>query len=480
MNFQNQLAIPKLKTRLGTLALFVLDFTALFVIFRTAVLVRQAVLPHIFKNLPEYRYNFGNYLWIFAVWLLIMLYEEGYSRRFAAWDEVKFVWKSAFFSTIAILTMLFLMKRGQDYSRILIATMFTLAVVLFPPVRLKVKKLLYSAGLLRRKILIVGSGETAVSAYKAIVGEPNLGYQVVGFVDDTPGISEICGCHIHPGIDQIERYIKSASIHDVVVAKPELDKDATRGLISRIQHKAENTLFIPDMKGIAVTGTELRHFFKEQTMIIEIKNNLAQPLNYAAKRLIDYAAGLAVFLLAAPFLLFISRLIKKDSPGPALLKQERIGKNGKPFLCYKFRTMHNDAEERLKKILAEDPAAREEWEKYWKLKDDPRITKVGQWLRSTSLDELPQVLNILKGEMSLIGPRPYLPRETEFLAAEGETILKLPPGITGLWQVSGRSNTSYDFRLAMDSWYVKNWDLWLDVMIIFKTVGVVLNREGAR
>ena len=130
MNFQNQLALPKLKTRLGTLVLFALDFAALFVIFRTAVLVRQAVLPHIFKSLPEYHYNFGNYLWIFAVWLLIMLYEEGYSRRFAAWDEVKFVWKSAFFSTIAILTMLFLMKRGQDYSRILIATMFTLAVFL--------------------------------------------------------------------------------------------------------------------------------------------------------------------------------------------------------------------------------------------------------------------------------------------------------------------------------------------------------------
>ena len=479
MNFLSQFALSKLKTRLGALALFGLDFAALFVIFRSAVLVRQAILPHIFKNLPEFHYNFSNYGWIFAVWLLIMLYEDGYSRRFAAWDEVKFIWKYAFFSTISILTMLFLMKRGQDYSRILVATMFALAVLVFPLIRLRVKKLLYSADLMRRKILIVGSGETAVSAYKAIIGEPNLGYQVVGFVDDNPGPSEICGCRIHPGINQIERYIKSAAINDVVVAKPELDKEATLALISRIQHKAENTLFIPDMKGIAVAGTELRHFFKEQTMIIEIKNNLAQPLNYLTKRAIDYAAGLIVFILSAPFLFFISRLIKNDSPGPALLKQERTGKNGKPFLCYKFRTMYYDAEERLKKILAEDPAAKEEWDKYWKLKDDPRVTKVGRWLRSTSLDELPQLINILKGEMSLIGPRPYLPREKEFLVDEGQTILKLPPGITGLWQVSGRSNTDYSFRLAMDSWYVKNWDLWLDVMIIFKTVGVVLNREGA-
>ena len=148
-------------------------------------------------------------------------------------------------------------------------------------------------------------------------------------------------------------------------------------------------------------------------------------------------------------------------------------------MCYKFRTMYEDAEERLDEILATDPAAKEEWEKFWKLKNDPRITKVGGWLRSSSLDELPQVFNILKGQMSLIGPRPYLPREQEFLAEEAHTILRLPPGITGLWQVSGRSNTDYNFRLAMDSWYVKNWDLWLDVMIVFKTFGVVLRRDGA-
>lgn len=480
MTLQNHLTLPKLKNRLGILTLFTLDFTALFIIFHAAVLIRKGILPLIFRNLPEYHYNFSAYWWIFVVWLLIMLYEEGYSRRFAVWDEVKFVWRSAFFSSVAILTMLFLMKRGQDYSRIMVATMFVLAVAFLPLIRLRVKRTLYSSGLMLRKVLIVGSGEAAVNAYNAITNEPNLGYQIVGFVDDNPAKAETCGCRIHSGIDQIERYINTASIHDVVVAKPELDKDAIMSLISRIQHKAENTLFIPDIKGIAVAGTELRHFFKEQTMIIEIKNTLASPINYFAKRLIDYTAGLVVFILSVPLLLYISRLIKKDSSGPAIFKQERIGKNGKIFSCYKFRTMYEDAEERLNTILETDPAAREEWDKYWKLKNDPRITKVGQWLRSTSLDELPQLINILKGEMSLIGPRPYLPRETAFLNNEAHTILRLPPGITGLWQVSGRSNTDYSFRLAMDSWYVKNWDMWLDVMIVFKTVGVVLNREGAR
>ncbi|MBI4802522.1 MAG: undecaprenyl-phosphate galactose phosphotransferase WbaP [Elusimicrobia bacterium] len=480
MTLQSHLTPTKLKNRLGILALFGLDFAALFLIFHAAILLRKTVLPRFFSNLPEYHYQLGGYWWIFAVWLLIMLYEEGYSRRFARWDEVKFIWKSAFFSTIAILTMLFLMKRGQEYSRLLVGTMFILAITLFPLIRLRAKKLLYAAGLMRRKILIIGSGEAACSAYSAITHEPNLGYEVAGFIDDHPSAPEI-DCHkVHLGIGKIERYIKSADIHDVIVAKPELPKEPLVKLINTIQHKAENTLYIPDISGIAVSGTELRHFFKEQTMVIEIKNNLFRPLNYLTKRAVDYLAGLLVFAVSIPALLLIARLIKKDSPGPAMLRQERIGKNGRLFLCYKFRTMHTNAEERLNAILAADPGAREEWEKYWKLKDDPRITKVGRWLRASSLDELPQVINILKGEMSLIGPRPYLPREKEFLAGEGPTILKLPPGITGLWQVSGRSDTSYDSRLDMDAWYVKNWDLWLDIMIIFKTAGVVLKKEGAR
>ncbi len=480
MTLQQHLTPTKLKNRLGILALFLLDSAALLAIFHLAVLVRLVVLPHLLLGLPPFQYHFRAYWWLFPVWLLVMFYEEGYNRRFAAWDEVKFLWKSSFLATVATLIMLFLMKRAEQYSRALVVAMFLLAVMLMPLIRLRVKRLLYSAGLMIRKLLIVGSGDAARSAYAAISHEPNLGYVVGGFIDDTPSTLQI-SCHkVHRGVDKIERYIKSADIHDVVVAKPELDKDALIRLINHIQHKAENTLFIPDIGGIAVSGTELRHFFREQTVILEIRNNLSHPLTYSTKRFIDYLAGLAVFILSVPALIHIARLIKKDSPGPAILKQERIGKNGRPFMCYKFRTMYQDAEERLEEILATDPEARQEWQKYWKLKNDPRITPVGRWLRSSSLDELPQVFNILKGEMSLIGPRPYLPREREFLAGDGHIILRLPPGITGLWQVSGRSETSYDFRLAMDGWYVKNWDLWLDVMIAFKTVGVVLNREGAR
>lgn len=472
--------LPKIKNRLGILLLFLGDILAIFAIFRISVLLREKVLPHLISDLPDYNYNLKNYSWIFVVWMLIILYEEGYSKRFALWDELKFAWKSSFFSAVAVFTMLFVMKRGNEYSRALIITMTLMNILLFPLVRIYYKRFLYSLGLMRRKILIIGSGPAARSACMAIINEPNLGYEIAGFVDDNPDPAGIDGYKVRKGIDKIDRYIKSAGIHDVIVAKPELEKDALIKLLNHIQHKAENTLFIPDIKGIAVTGTELRHFFREQTIIIEVRNNLANPLKYGAKRLLDYLAGVIIFAAFLAPMLLIALIIKLDSRGPAILRQKRIGKNAREFDCYKFRTMLPDAEERLQKLLDSDRSVKEEWEKYWKLSDDPRVTRVGNFLRKTSLDELPQILNVILGEMSLIGPRPYLPREWQYIKEESAIIHALPPGITGLWQVSGRNNQDYNFRITMDSWYVKNWNLWLDVMILFETVGVVLKREGAR
>lgn len=480
MTFKSQFTPTKIKDRLGVLALVAADLASLFIIFGAAVLLRKSVLPFFFPGLPEFQFEPQRYWWLFAVWLLLIIYEEGYSRRFALWDEVKFIWKSAFFASVTILTMLFLMKRGQDYSRLLVGAMFTLAVIFYPFMRLRIKRGLYAIGLMRRKALIVGSGEAAVNAWNAITGEPNLGYEIAGFLDDAPGARALCGLRVHQGLEKIERYIKQAAIHDVIVAKPELEKDALVSLINHIQHKAENTLYIPDISGIAVSGTELRTFFREQAIIIEIRNNLANPLKYGAKRLLDYLAGLAMAAALLPVMAFIALLVKLDSKGPAILRQKRLGKNAREFYCYKFRTMFPDAEERLQKILDSDTSAKEEWEKYWKLSDDPRITRVGGILRKTSLDELPQILNVIRGEMSLIGPRPYLPREWEHIKEESAILHALPPGITGLWQVSGRNNQDYKFRITMDGWYVKNWSLWLDVMIFFKTFAVVLKREGAR
>jgi undecaprenyl-phosphate galactose phosphotransferase len=173
-------------------------------------------------------------------------------------------------------------------------------------------------------------------------------------------------------------------------------------------------------------------------------------------------------------------MIKRESSGPVFFAHNRIGKNGKIIPTLKFRSMYSDAQERLEELLSSDEAIRKEWETNFKLKDDPRVTKIGAVLRKTSLDELPQIFNVLKGEMSFVGPRPVIQKEIEqYYKEDAKYYYQVKPGITGLWQVSGRSDTDYDFRVNMDKWYVKNWSMWLDIVILFKTVKVVLFREGA-
>ena len=197
------------------------------------------------------------------------------------------------------------------------------------------------------------------------------------------------------------------------------------------------------------------------------------------KRTVDITASATALLLLSPVFLVTSLAIRKDSDGPAMFTQKRIGKDGKLFEIYKFRTMVPDADKKLFELLDKDEKAREEYKVNKKLKNDPRITKVGNFLRKTSIDELPQLINVLKGDMSLVGPRPYLPREKEDMGDYYNTIIESKPGITGLWQVSGRSNTTFEDRLEFDKEYTENKGFLYDMGLLTKTVGVVVKKNGA-
>lgn len=197
------------------------------------------------------------------------------------------------------------------------------------------------------------------------------------------------------------------------------------------------------------------------------------------KRTVDITASATVLLLLSPVFLVTSLAIRKDSDGPAMFTQKRIGKDGKLFEIYKFRTMVPDADKKLFELLDKDEKAREEYKVNKKLKNDPRITKVGNFLRKTSIDELPQLINVLKGDMSLVGPRPYLPREVKDMGDYYNTIIESKPGITGLWQVSGRSNTTFEQRLEFDKEYTENKGFLYDMGLLTKTVGVVVKKNGA-
>jgi Undecaprenyl-phosphate galactose phosphotransferase WbaP len=469
------------RRRLGTIILFLSDVVILFLIAVLAITLRD-IIPSLIPVFPEFSRDISYAWWFFPVWITILAYEGAYTRRFTFWDEVKLLWKAALFSTLAILSIVFIGKIGESVSRTVVVFIGMISLFVFPLLRISCKRWLIAAGLLKRKVLILGANETGLLALKALRGEPNLGYEVIGFLDEAAQGGGACieGIKVHGHLDRIERYLGNADIHDVVIALPERNKGELNSLVTRLQHKAASVLYFPDYAGMAVIGTELRHFFQTQAFALEIKNNLAEPLNNLTKRIFDYLVGGMLSLLLIVPLAMLSLLIRLTSPGPAIYRQSRIGKNGRPFQCYKFRTMYRDADERLQGILDADPKAREEWAEYRKLKDDPRITPIGSFLRKTSLDELPQILNILKGEMSLVGPRPVTQEEIErYYKDSADLCFSVLPGITGLWQVSGRSNASFGYRISLDSWYVRNWNLWLDIIILFKTVDVVLRREGA-
>ncbi len=200
---------------------------------------------------------------------------------------------------------------------------------------------------------------------------------------------------------------------------------------------------------------------------------------YVTKRVFDLLVGSAALIVALPLMILIAIAIKLDSKGPVIFGHTRIGKDGKSFKCLKFRTMVMNSQEILDNLLLENPQLREEWEKNFKLKNDPRITKVGHFLRKTSLDELPQLVNVMKGEMSLVGPRPIINKEVQKYGNYYEIYKAVLPGITGLWQVSGRNDIDYEERVQLDVRYVRNWSLWMDIKILIRTIGVVLARKGS-
>ena len=221
----------------------------------------------------------------------------------------------------------------------------------------------------------------------------------------------------------------------------------------------------------------------EEVSLVEIKKEEFKQkfkIYFIFKRLFDFVASLLALILLSPVFLIVSIIIRRDG-GKAIFAQDRIGKNGKTIKVYKFRSMVMNAEKVLEEMLASDENIRNEYLTNKKLDNDPRITKIGKFIRKTSVDELPQLINVLKGNMSLVGPRPYLLREKdEGMGDFYKYVISCKPGITGFWQVNGRSNTSFEERLVMDKYYSKHINAWLDIKILFKTVGVVLGKKGAK
>lgn len=385
----------------------------------------------------------------------------------------------AVLATLAFtVTFAFALQIGDTISRLVLFVGFLSLLILAPLVRQLVKWRLMKTRIWGKQVIVFSSGEPGGRVATLLHREWGLGYKPVAIFGGQG--SQTRRFEITPD----EKSLASATllsqergIDTVVFAMPHTRREALARLVHWASFSFRNVAVIPNLDGVTNSAVVARDY--AGIFGVEIRHNLLNPTVRRVKRTVDLAATMVGGILILPILLIICLLILVESRGPVFYRAKRMGRDGKLFSCLKFCTMIPDAEEALQRILQEDPRAREEYLKYHKLHEDPRVTRVGRLLRKTSLDELPQLWNVLKGDMSLVGPRPYLPRESADIGVTQSEILRVYPGITGPWQVSGRNRASFEERIKMDAHYVRDWSIWLDFIILARTARAVVFERNA-
>ena len=438
-----------MKKRFVNTLFFLFDFLFIVVLYYAIAVLRGRFD---LLGLPEFQFeSFGDFYIIFAIIMISLLYEKIYILRFDFWEETRQIIKALFLSFMIILSIIMLGKAAEEYSRLFLIMYFTGLLILLPIYKRIIKKIVFVSDVFKKRVKIVGNKDQAEVLTNEFNENWYLGLKVVKTLPDT-----------------------------IYIASKDIEKSVVQKYIKRYSLKVKDIYIIPYLTEINFLQSQTIELFNIKISLIKIENNLLKIENIFLKAVFEKVLILSIL----PIFLFlhavISYLIKNDSKGDALFKQDRLGIDNKIFKCYKYRTMLENSDDLLSKYLEENPEEKTNYEKFHKYENDPRITKVGKFLRKLSLDELPQVINILKGDMSLIGPRPYMIEESSKLGSDKDIILRVKPGISGLWQVSGRSNLSFLDRKKLDLWYIQNWSLWMDIVIFIKTFKVLLFKTGAK
>ena len=411
-----------------------------------------------------------------TAWFWVRMRHYTYRKPF--WFELKEIVKTLFVFSLLDLALIAFSK--WDFSRMVWVFSWTYALVLLPLMRAVVKRAINRAGQWQKETIIIGSGKNAMEAYAALQSEEILGYNVQAFIslEDENHPENVNGVPVVTWKDINWQTMDRDNTQFIVATEFEQQVVRDKWLKFLSKMKCRSISVIPTLRGVPLYGTDMSFIFSHEVMILRVSNNLAKRSSRFLKRTFDIVVASLLLLFLAPVFGLLCAMVKRDG-GNAIYGHERVGQDGEKFKCLKFRSMVTNSQEVLQNLLATSEEARAEWDRDFKLKNDPRITKIGGFLRKTSLDELPQLWNVIRGEMSLVGPRPVIEAELERYAGDVDYYLMAKPGMTGLWQVSGRNDIDYDTRVYFDSWYVKNWALWTDIAILFKTAGVVLRRDGA-
>lgn len=434
-----------MKQKISIFIILAIDVFGIWLSFGIAIIFKNLLYgDYILLDIGRYQGLISSYL----IMVFLLFYQGAYTRRYDFWHESRILAKSCFFTFLLSFAFLASIKINYDFSRISLFFSFTIMAAILPILKLVAKEILYRLGMWQKKAKIIGENN---DFELQIFSNHYLGY-----------------------IKTNDESYKSLFIGEVGIDASNLNR-----LIERNIKENKEILFTPILRGYDFTQAHIYNLFNSRTNIFAIQNSLQNEFNIISKRMLD----LLITMIVSPFLIIVFSviiLIMKiiEPKGNIFFSQPRLGLNGRHFRCYKFRSMCMN-QDFMSEWLKANPDEEEYYKVFKKYKNDPRVTKVGKILRKTSLDELPQILNVLKGEMSIVGPRPYLPSELPDLKEYIDIILSVKPGITGIWQVSGRSDVDFRTRAQMDVWYMKNWSIWYDIVIIIKTFGVVLSRKGA-
>jgi len=459
------------------IVMMIIDYLAVLLAEEAALFTRF----HTFENIDNMFLGQANY-W-FMVPMLFLLFFNGnklYTCRTPFWQVIPKIFQGCNYAMISVIVFMYVAKVSAQNSRLFVAFLWIYSFIFVTVIRYFMKKFMEKTRIMQLPIVIVGAGLSA-SALVQGISDASMGYRIVGIVTDLEKLKDnFVNIPVLGKLNDIETVIKDTGVQTIVLAVSGKSQSWLNDYILRIQPLVEKIVYIPDMGTLPVGNLEAEALLDERLLLLGVNNNLSSKWNMLLKLLFDYSLAIIGIVFLWPLFLVIVWKIKQDSPGPAIYDGERIGKQGKLFKCYKFRSMYVNGDAILKQYLLDNPWEREQWEQYHKLDNDPRLTNFGKFLRSTSIDELPQLFNVLKGDMSLVGPRPYLPSEKNEMVNAIDTIVLAKPGITGYWQVHGRSEVDFKSRLEMDCWYICNWQIWMDIALLWKTVWVVLNRKGAK
>jgi Undecaprenyl-phosphate galactose phosphotransferase WbaP len=473
---EQAIVLPEIRRRSwGTLATVSIDVLALEVALFLACLIRVALhsLFPIALGSSQYSGLALGVLSLPAVYFWVGLY-PGYGMGAVARLRTRVYATLSVFGVLLTWNYVF---QDRQWSRgVLLLTAF-FALVVPPAFEALLRKHLIANGICGIPVVVLGGGQTGSLVVRQLLKQTELGFIPVAVLDDNPAKwgSALHGIPVLGPLSMAGRLAGKAKA--LIVAMPTLHRDRLCDLVENLSFSS--IIIVPDLFGIQslwITSRDLGG-----VLGLEVRKNLFIASNRALKRTLDYAIALPLGILTLPLLLFFAAWIKLLSPGSPFFQQEREGKDGRTIKVLKLRTMHPNADRLLREYLAEHPEEEQNWRRYYKLKNDPRVIPgLGWFLRRYSLDELPQLWNVLRGDMSLVGPRPFPVYHLQSFPTRFRSMRnRVMPGLTGLWQVSDRSNGDVAVQEQEDTYYIRNWSLWLDVFILIRTVQSVLFPRGA-